>query len=183
MMENLRVGLGIGTADAFWVQVAEAIYQRSLQHPVELIPFNQSSFFSVTTADEKNALLEEIDSQEVDVLLGWSFPEALAYHVLDMGIPIVHLFETRIEHPLSVSPFGLQTIAEELAHYLAASLQFRGNVLVIGGLLRDELPDDGRSRIIGIQNAFQQYPDIHFHHLLTDWGRDTAEAQLRAWLP
>jgi signal transduction histidine kinase/AraC-like DNA-binding protein/ABC-type sugar transport system substrate-binding protein len=183
-MENcLRVGLCIGTADAFWVQVTETIYQRSLQHPVELIPFNQSSFFSVTTNDEKNALLEEIVSQEVDVLLGWSFPEALAYPVLDMGIPIVHLFETRIEHPLSVSPFGLQTIAEELARYLAALLQFRGNVLVIGGLLRDELPDDGRSRIIGIQNAFQQYPDIHFHHLLTDWGRDTAEAQLRAWLP
>ena len=69
--------------------------------------------------DEQNALFEDIISQELDVCLGWHLPEAMAHQVLDMGVPIVHLSETHIEHPLSVSPIGLRKVAEELAHYLA----------------------------------------------------------------
>src|SRR5262245_4671781 len=113
MANCLRIGIGIGSGDVFWVQVNEAIYRRSLQHPVELIPISRSNFFSAFTPDDRTALLEEIAAQELDVLLGWSFPESLTYAVLDMGVPIVHLFETVVQHPLCVSPIGLQKIAEE----------------------------------------------------------------------
>jgi signal transduction histidine kinase/DNA-binding LacI/PurR family transcriptional regulator len=182
MSNQVRIGIGIGSGDVFWVQVNEAIYSRSMQHSVELIPIIRSNFSSALTSDERNALLEEIASQELDVVLGWSFPESLAYPVLDMGIPIVHLFETVVEHPLCVSPLGLQKIAEELAHYVAKSLNEKGNVLVIGGLLQNELPDDGRSRFRGVQKAFQGYPDICFHHLSTSWKDDDAYPQIYAAL-
>jgi len=182
MSNHLRIGMGIGHGDVFWVQVQEAIYRRCAGHPVELIPIIRSSFFSALTVDEKNALLEEIAAQELDVLIGWSFPETLAYTVLDMGVPIVHLFETVIEHPLSVSPIGLQKIAEGLAHHLATLLNCRGNILVIGGSTRDDLPDDGRSRICGIQNTFREYPDIHFHHIPSDWSHDKAASDIYAAL-
>lgn len=182
MSECLRIGIGIGSGDAFWVQVNDAIYRRGSQHHVEFIPISHSSFFSAFTVDEQNALLEEIASQELDVLLGWSFPESLAYHVLDSGTPIVHLFETVVKHPLCVSPLGLQEIAENLAHYLAGILHNRGNVLVIGGVLRDELPDDGRSRLLGVQNAFNSYPELRFCHIPTDWDNERAETQICAGL-
>lgn len=170
MTDDLRFGIGIGADDVFWVQVNEALYQRSRQLPVKLIPINQIEYFTAFTLNEQHALLEEIVSQELDVLLGWSFSESLAHTVLNMGVPIVHFFETAIEHPLSVSPLGLEKIAEQLAQYLANRLDFRGNVLVIGGLLRDELPDDGRSRIAGIRKVFQNYPNLTCHHFMTDWG-------------
>jgi signal transduction histidine kinase/AraC-like DNA-binding protein len=183
--EDLRIGIGIASGDVFWVQVNEAIYRRSQQYPVKLIPLFRSHFFSALTPDDRKALLEEIAAQELDVLVGWSFPEVLSRAVLDMGVPIVHLFETIVEHPLCVSPVGLQQIAEDLIHYLAKLLDYRGTLLVIGGLLRDDLPDDGRSRVTGIQNALKNYPEIRFQHIPTGWFDVEAEAQicgaLREW--
>src|SRR6185503_15342153 len=126
--------IGVEPTDAFWVQVVETIYQRCQKHPAELVSIYRN-LSSEANLDEQNALLEDIISQELDVCLGWHLPEAMAHQVLDMGVPIVHLSETHIEHPLSVSPLGLRKVAEELAHYLAGQINYEGDVIAIGGLL------------------------------------------------
>ena len=177
----LRVGIGISAADdPFWLQVHGAIYQLGNKFPVKLIPIHQGRFPEGTTA-AYDAVLDEVVSQELDVLLGCNFPDFLASLVLDMGLPIVHLYETRVSHPLAVSPIGLCQIAEKLSHYLANILNRSGNILVIGGMLREDHPDDGRSRIAGIRTAFQQYPEMHFHHVQTDWLND-AQVSIRSQL-
>src|SRR5258706_3774772 len=150
MSNYIRLGIGMWPDDPFWVQVIEAIYQRGTEARVELIPITRSNFRLALTTDEKNALLEEIVSQELDVLIGWCFPEHLAETVLDMGTPIVHLSETAIEHALSVSPIGLQKASEELAHYLARFFNSKGKVPVICWIVPLPLPDEGPEPGLGV---------------------------------
>src|SRR5436190_2345340 len=131
MFNYVRLGINTWPHDPFWVQVIEAIHQRCQECHVEPIPITRSTFGQTWTKDERTALVEEIVSQEFDVLLGWSFPESLAVSVLDKGIPIVHLSETVIDHPLNISPIGLETISEELGHHLAQLVNCKGHILVI----------------------------------------------------
>ncbi len=182
MSNQLRVGFGINGNEVFWLQVSEQLYRRSGQLPVTAVSLMRSNFIDAFTEEEQNALLEEIVSQELDVVIGWSFPESLAYSILETGVPIVHLFETIVEHPLSVSPIGLQNIADELAHYLARRINCQGHVLVAGGLRQDGLPDDGRSRLRGVQNAFRHYPNVTYHHLPSLWLEEIARPQIEAAL-
>ena len=178
MPQQIRIGIGVEPTDAFWVQVVETIYQRCQKKPAEFVSIFRG-LSPEANLDEQNALLEDIISQELDVCLGWHLPEAMAYQVLDMGVPIVHLSETHIEHPLSVSPTGLRKVAEELAHYLAGRLSYEGDIIAIGGLLQKGLPDDGRSRIDGFQSSFACYPNIRFRHIPTHWEEDRARAEIR----
>src|SRR5262245_16548333 len=90
MSKYIRIGIGMWPDDPFWVQVIDAIHQRSAEHSVELIPITRSNFYPCLTNDEQKALLEDIISQELDGIIGWCFPESLAETVLDMGVPIVH---------------------------------------------------------------------------------------------
>jgi AraC-like DNA-binding protein/signal transduction histidine kinase len=90
--------------------------------------------------------------------------------VLEAGLPIVHLSETAVCHPLAVSPIGLYDVAWLAADHLAARLQGHGHVLVVGGLCQPGLPDDGRSRLDGISAAFACYPAIRSTHVGTTWN-------------
>lgn len=185
MSQCARIGICIDPVEAFWVQVHEAIYRASAAQSIGLIPFNSDNFPLTPTPDEENALLEEIFSQELDVIIGWFFPEPLAYSVLNAGIAIVHLSETAVRHPLSVSPVGLQRAAEQITSYLAEKMTGEGHILLIGGLLQADRPDDGRSRLSGVENILSQYPGLKSHHLATHWDppRATAEIQqaLKSW--
>lgn len=84
--------------------------------------------------EETTALYEELLAQDLDVVVGWGFPEGFARRVLASGVPIVHLNETETCHPLSVSPKGLYEIARLIGALLAEKLNGRGHVLAVGGL-------------------------------------------------
>lgn len=180
MAHKARFGLCLweGKPDAFWVQVFDAVYKQSQTLPVEIIPLSFGGFSRGATPEERLALLEDIVTQELDVLIGWPLPESLAYTFLESGLAIVHLSETEIRHPLSVSPVGLGKVAEEIATFLADQLNGEGEVLVVGGLLQPGLPDDGRSRIAGIKRVFARYPKIRYRHVPAYWSRHESRAQL-----
>jgi signal transduction histidine kinase/AraC-like DNA-binding protein len=175
MSSQLRIGWCMEPGDVFWVQVRETFYHRSKQMSVEIVPINSAGFPLDPSRDQQHSVLEEIISQELDVLVGWNFQEHMAYPLLDMGLPIVHLSESDIEHPLSVSPLGLQMVAQDLAHFLARKLNCEGHVVAIGGLMQSGFPDDGRTRLVGIQEAFQEYSRLRLTHIPTKWMDDASE--------
>src|SRR5215468_5268846 len=111
MLAHLRIGACMEPIDAFWVQVREAFYQRSKQIALEIVPIGNEDFPHYPSPEEQRSILEEIMSQELDVLVGWTFPEQMAYPLLDAGLPIVHFGESDINHPLSVCPRGLKAVA------------------------------------------------------------------------
>jgi signal transduction histidine kinase/AraC-like DNA-binding protein/ABC-type sugar transport system substrate-binding protein len=179
----LRVGFNIGPSDPFWVEVREAAYQRAQQVGLELIPINTNDYSPILSDEEQTTLIEELLGQDLDALIGWlDFPEDLAYHFLDAGVPIVHVTETNVRHPLSVSPLGLYDAAHMLGTYLAERLAGQGQVLVVGGLLRLNLQDDGRSRIAALRDVFRAHPQICWRHIPTAWGYEAGHAQMTAVL-
>ena len=103
MSHRLRIGSRIGSADPFWVQVREAVYQKAQQFAIDLVPIDigHSSRFSM---EEHAELVDELLAQDLDALISTYLPDDLAYRILDFGLPIVHLTETDIRHPLFVSP-------------------------------------------------------------------------------
>src|SRR5262249_49131605 len=149
------------------------------QSYLEVVTVSNTNFPLPPTPEEQRSILEEIISQELDVLIGWSFPQHMAYPILDAGVPIVHLGETDIEHPLSVSARGLKEVACELAQYLAQKLNYEGHVVAVGGFRQGVFPDDGRTRLMGIQEVFRDYPRLRLTHIPTNWDAERATPQIR----
>src|SRR5712692_1677896 len=114
MSTQLRFGLCLEPTDAFWVEIREAVFRRGKEAALEIVPIKSFFFDPNPSTDEQRSVLDEIASQELDVMIGWHFPEHMDYPLLNMGIPIVMLTETLIDHPLCVSPYGLQAIARQL---------------------------------------------------------------------
>ena len=117
MLTYLRIGFWLEPTDAFWVQIREAFYQRSKQLSIEIVPISSEDFPLDTSPEGQHSILEDIIALELDVLVGWYFPEQMAYPLLEAGLPIVHLGETDIEHSLSVSMRGLKEVAWKLAQF------------------------------------------------------------------
>jgi signal transduction histidine kinase/AraC-like DNA-binding protein/ABC-type sugar transport system substrate-binding protein len=178
MLRIPRIGLFFGPSmDPFWVQVLEAIYQKAQDLGLNLIAID-SDLPRLPSGEEETALYEELLAQDLDVVIGWGFPEDLARRVLASGVPIVHLNETEIRHPLSVSPEGLYEIARLIGAFLVEKLRGKGNFLAVGGLCMPGRNDDGRSRVAGFHNVLGLYPDIRFKHIPTQWSYDEAYEQL-----
>ena len=59
MSHRLRIGSRIGSADPFWVQVREAVYQKAQQLAIDLVPIDvgHSSRFS---KEEHAELVDEL---------------------------------------------------------------------------------------------------------------------------
>jgi signal transduction histidine kinase/AraC-like DNA-binding protein len=173
-----RIGLFYGPSiDPFWVQVLEAIYQKAHELGADLIAID-SDLPPWPSGEEETALYEELLAQDLDVVIGWGFPEDLARQVLVSGVPIVHLNETDTRHPLCVSPKGLYEIARLIGALLVEKLHGRGNILAVGGLLMLGRDDDGKSRVAGFHDALGHYPDIRFKHIPTRWTYEEAYQQL-----
>jgi signal transduction histidine kinase/AraC-like DNA-binding protein/ABC-type sugar transport system substrate-binding protein len=182
MLRIPRIGLFFGPSmDPFWVQVLEAIYQKAEDLGLELIAID-SELPPLPSGEEETALYEELLAQDLDIVIGWGFPEDLARRVLASGVPIVHLNETEIVHPLSVSPRGLYDIARLIGAFLVEKLHGQGSILAVGGLCMPGRNDDGRSRVAGFQNALALYPDIRFQHIPAQWSYDEAYTQIHAAL-
>jgi ABC-type sugar transport system substrate-binding protein len=159
-------------SEPYWVQVREAALQHAQALAVDLIPLNTEDYPQLLSDEDQVAVAEEILGQDLDAIIGWEFPPAVAYRILQAGVPIVHTAETVISHPLFVSPSGLYEAAHLLGSYLAEQLDGQGNIVIIGGVLK-RLGDDGSSRIEGLTHAFQQHPAIHLRHI-PSWGRSQA---------
>ncbi|MFL5807015.1 MAG: ATP-binding protein, partial [Roseiflexaceae bacterium] len=108
-------------------------------------------------------------------------PDSLVYQILEAGVPVIHLTETDVRHPLFVSAYGFYEIAQSVGVYLAEQLSGRGNVLAIGGLLAQG-GEDGRSRIGGFYAALRDYPDITLRHIPSAWRYEHAYPQIEAAL-
>ena len=106
MSSQLRIGLWVEPTDAFWVEIREAFFHRSRQVSLDLVPITYPGFPFDPSPDEQHSILEQIMSQDLDVLIGWGFPEQMAYPYLNMGLPIVHMSETNIDHPLDSPDCG-----------------------------------------------------------------------------
>lgn len=172
MSHTLRIGSRIGSADPFWVQVRESVHQKAQQFAIDLVPINigHSSRFS---KEQHTELVDELLAQDLDALISTYLPDDLAYHILDFGLPVIHLTESDVQHPLFVSPRGFFDIAHTIGTYLAERLQGRGHVLVIGGLLADH-GEDGRSRLAGVHDALAAFSNIRITHIPSAWRYERA---------
>ncbi len=179
MSRTFHIGFNTDRGDPFWILVEEAIYRKAQQLPVNLVRFHTDDHLRPLAEDERIVLVEELLAQQFDVLIGWQWPEDLAYQVLEAGLPIVHLSETDIKHPLSVSPKGLGEVAQLAGDYLAQQLNGRGHVLILGGQIQPYMQDDGRSRIQGIKQATATYPHISLEHIPCSWVYKEACVELQ----
>lgn len=170
MSRDLVVGLYDPGSDPFWLQVKDAIYQKAKRLPIELVPVSSCVPSDAAGASAQRAAVEELLALELRAVINWGWHEQLALPVLEASLPIVHLSETAVSHPLSVAPLGLYDAGYLAACHLAEHLHGRGHVLVVGGLCQPGLPDDGRSRLAGIQAAFARYPGIRFTHAGSTWN-------------
>jgi signal transduction histidine kinase/AraC-like DNA-binding protein/ABC-type sugar transport system substrate-binding protein len=154
------------------VQVREAVHQKAQQFAIDLVPIDigPSSRFS---KEQHTELVDELLAQDLDALVSSYLPDDLAYRILDFGLPVIHLTESDVHHPLFVSPRGFFDIAHTIGTYLAERLQGRGHVLVIGGLLADH-GEDGRSRLAGVQDALAAFPGIRITHIPSAWRYERA---------
>jgi len=180
MSHDLRIGLCPLPTDSFWLQVEEAIHRKAQLLPIEIVPVYREDSLGTCSREKLVFRTEELLALELDALIGWLWPQDLAYEVLESGLPIVHLSETSIRHPLSVSPRGLRDAARMLATFVADQLTGQGTVLGVGGLIQEDLHDDGTSRLDGIREILARYPQIAFHHIPTPWRCDEAGQQVHA---
>jgi len=170
MSRDLVVGLCDPGNDPFWLQVKDAVYQTARRLGIQLVPIDSSVPGDAQGPAAQLAVVEELLALELHAVVNWGWPEQLALPILEAGLPIVHLSETAISHPLAVSPLGLYDVASLAAGHLAAHLGGQGHVLVIGGLCQPGLPDDGRSRLAGVAAAFARYPGIRYTHAGSTWN-------------
>jgi hypothetical protein len=130
MSQDFLIGVLPNSTDPFWVQVEEAVRQQAGRYPVELVTISADGVADPPTPERQLALIEELLALELNALVGWWFPETMAIPVLDAGLPIIHLSETEVSHPLSVSPRGLYDVGRMAAVHLAERLGGQGRVLV-----------------------------------------------------
>lgn len=169
---TFRIGVRIGSADPFWVQMREAVNQHAQQCDLDLVPI-EIGVSSQLTDEEQLQLIDELLAQDIDALLTSYLPHDLAQQILAVGLPIIHLTETSLRHPLFVSPAGFYEIGQQVGAYLAQQLRGRGRVLVVGGLLA-ERGEDGRSRLAGVSAALRPFPKISLVHIPSPWRYERA---------
>src|SRR6185436_1561019 len=100
MSHPLRLGFNVSPSEPFWVQVREAALQRAQELAIDLIPIYAEDYPYPLSEEDQMALVEVILGQDLDAIIGWEFPPAPAYRILQAGVPIIHIAETAISHPL-----------------------------------------------------------------------------------
>lgn len=169
----LRIGAVVGPHDPFWVQTREAVYQRIEQIGATLIPLEISESTESLYSMDSASLAEELLSHELDAIVSQTIPAETIYQVVCNGLPVIHLGESDLRHPLFCSPYGLYQAAQMAAEWIAEKLKGRGRILCVGGLL-DRGDDKGITRIRGFMDTLARHPEMVVLHCPTAWRYDQA---------
>jgi signal transduction histidine kinase/AraC-like DNA-binding protein/ABC-type sugar transport system substrate-binding protein len=185
MCHSLRIGSQIGPYDPFWVQVRESVYQKAQQLKINLVPIEIFEGPETPSAQEQASLVDELLAEDLGALICWNLPgDDFIRRLLDLGLPMIYLSEFPIQHPLFVSPRGLDQAARMAGEYFAEKLNGRGRVLCVGGHgLMDppnEQNNNSLNRVIGIQETLKKYPEISFFHIPSVWRYEDALPQIEA---
>ncbi len=169
-----RVGFGLLPGDPFWVQVREAVQQRAEALGMLLIPVAVPSVG--TTGELHLRFLEEIKAQEIGALISHVAPESLMLAILNDGVPIVCSEDTALRHPRLVSVQGLDRAAIMAAETIAARLDGRGTILMVGGC--DDPAMTSTLRSTGFRKIVARHAGLHCLHVGSGWRYDDTYAQL-----
>jgi signal transduction histidine kinase/AraC-like DNA-binding protein len=188
MPDTIRIGLLADSADPYWVEVRETIWQlasRGRQHlqlsdnwpiraDIELIDIE----FIVDVHDYA-VKVEEILSLELGALIAVPFAMPLLNHLLDRGLTIISLHERSVEHPRFVKPRTLYQSGCLACEFLAKRMGAGDRVLVVGGRATQE----GRSsRLQAAYDVFANLPNIELVHMPAPWDRAGALDAAHAFL-
>ena len=168
MSTRCRIGLSTRPGDPFWVQVFEAIYRTAHELGVEVVPLHFETPGPHSDEAQKT-VVEEVLAQELAALVTYNLRPDFLSHFLTCSIPIVNLNETDVRHPLLVSPQGLYDSGKMIGAYLAQRMAQGGEVLIVGGGDRRSFEDDGRSRVIGLRDAFEPFRGFRLHYVPCGW--------------
>src|SRR5690349_21475742 len=122
MSRILRIGSQLGAYDPFWVQVREAVDQKAQQLNVNLIPIEIIDHPTTLSPEEQTSLMDELLAEDLGALISWNLPANIVQRLLDLNLPIICPSESRIRHPLFVSPQGLGRAARIVGEYFVNKL-------------------------------------------------------------
>lgn len=175
MSETIRIGVLADSADPYWVEVRETIWQLANHQrrrsgvladwpvfaPVELVDIE-----FIDDVHDYEAKIEEILTLELGALIAVPFAMPLLYQLLEHELTIISLHERAVDHPRFVAPRSLYPSGALACEHLADRIGGRGRVLVIGGRAT---PVGRSSRLQAACDVFARYPEIELVHLPAPW--------------
>lgn len=123
MPQPFHIGSQIGPYDPFWAQIREIVNQRAQQLGLYLIPIEIAGRPDTLPIDEQIGVVEELLAQRLGALICWSFPEKVLYQILESGLPVIYLSESKIQYPLFASPQGFYEAGRMIGEYFAKHLK------------------------------------------------------------
>lgn len=187
MSDTIRIGLLADSADPFWVEVRETIWQLVNRRRQKDIADDWPNFANVEMVDiefipdvhDYGAKVEEILTLELGALIAVPFAMPLLYQLLDHDLTIISLHEREVDHPRFVTPRSLYQSGVLACEYLAERISQQGRVLVVGGrATRAGLS----SRLQAAYDVFARYPAIEIAHLPTPWDYAGASEAAQTFL-
>ncbi len=188
MADTIRIGLLADSADPYWVEVRETIWQLA-RHKRERLQWSDNwpmtsdvelvDIEFIADVHDYAVKVEEILSLELGALIAVPFAMPLLYQLLDNGLTIIALHERSFEHPRFIKPRTLYQSGALACEFLAKRIDGAGRVLVVGGRAMRE---DRSSRLQAACDVFARFPDIELVHMPTPWDRVGALDAAHAFL-
>ena len=119
---NTNINLLVGdVSDPYWGQVFEGMHQAAKQMGVNITYIMENLPYEPSRQEELG-LLEELKAQKLAVLIDSGASKFVVRGLLEAGTALVHLGESDIQHPRSISPSGLYDAARMAGNYLAEAI-------------------------------------------------------------
>jgi AraC-like DNA-binding protein/ABC-type sugar transport system substrate-binding protein len=174
-----RLGLWIGADEPFFVQVRVALERAAARHSVEIV-YLDDDFDSSETSLEWRHVAADIAASRLDLFVCNFLPLPSLEAILERGVRVVHLGETKLRHPHLVSLEGLYDAGRAGGLFLAGHLAQGARVLAVGG--GHPYPESGMARLEGVRDGLSRRADVHLEHVAAPWSPDTARAVLEPHL-
>lgn len=190
MSDTIRIGLLADSADPYWVEVRETIWQlASRRHDDVAWTGNWPICTNVELVDiefivdvhDYTAKVEEILTLELSALIAVPFAMPLLYQLLDNDLPIISLHERPVDHPRFSRPRSLYQSGRLACEYLAQRIGGAGKVLILGGRVGATRASYS-SRLQAAYDVFARHPSISVVHLPAPWDRAGALDAMHAAL-
>ncbi len=172
----IRIGLLADSADPFWVEVRETIWQFVHQQRASGLALCLAGAEAVELIDieflpdvhDYAAKVDEILALDLGALIAVPFAMPLLYPLLDNGLAVIALHERPFEHPRFVKPRTLYASGKLACEFLAERIGGQGRVLVVGG---KETREGRSSRLQAAYDVFARFPHVQLIHLSAPWDR------------